>query len=377
MRIGIDVRYLSHGILGGVQRYTANLVPALMANGTEHEFVLYADTKREFELKQLPPHARLKLLPYSSPLSSAINDWTMGRVLAQDRLDLMHYPANYGFVPPPIHNIITLHDEINILPWREIIRGHPKKLSVMAKMTYLHLCSLRSLKQVDAVITVSNYSREKILKNSHLPAAKVHAVLSGLAPDFRPVTDAATLAAVKQRHGLEKPFILGDVLKNSDKTVAAWGHLPESLRQSMQMVFFCRNPQPPEHIQAAIASGQAKVLIRPSSDDLRALYSSARAFVFPSWIEGFGLPVLEAMACGAPVVSSDRGSIPEVAGEAALMCDVDDIAGLARLIERVLTDEAEAERLRKAGYERIKLFSWDRAAKEVLRIYEAVGTKQG
>jgi glycosyltransferase involved in cell wall biosynthesis len=137
-----------------------------------------------------------------------------------------------------------------------------------------------------------------------------------------------------------------------------------------QIVFFSRTPNPPEAVFEAQSAGFARLLIRPSNDDLMALYSMAKAFVFPSWIEGLGLPLLEAMTCGAPVIASDRGSIPEVAGDAALITDVDDIEGLAHNITLVLSNPTEAERLRQRGYIRAAEFSWAKTAQRYLEIYE-------
>jgi glycosyltransferase involved in cell wall biosynthesis len=119
-----------------------------------------------------------------------------------------------------------------------------------------------------------------------------------------------------------------------------------------------------------IEAGYVKLLVRPSDADVLALYSMADAFVFPSWYEGLGLPLLEAMHCGAPVIASDRGSIPEVAGPAALIADVDDIDQFAAYIQRVLTDKTEAERLRQLGYAHAAQFTWDKTAQRVLEIYE-------
>jgi len=123
-------------------------------------------------------------------------------------------------------------------------------------------------------------------------------------------------------------------------------------------------------VHEAVARGEARLVVRPSRADLIALYSMAEAFVFPSWIEGFGIPVLEAMTCGAPVVASDRGAIPEVAGDAALLSDAEDAEGFARNLARVLGDAGEAGRLRARGYARAARFSWRATAQRILESYE-------
>jgi glycosyltransferase involved in cell wall biosynthesis len=370
MRIGLDVRYLSHGLVGGVHRYILHLVPALIQAGAQHTFYLYADTKRPFELTGLPDHVTVRLLPYRNALSSIYHDWFMRRTMAADRLDVVHFPANYGFGPPGARTILTLHDQINILPLREIIRGHRKQARTIAMMTYLHFCTTSALRRAHYVITVSNYSRDRILENSHFDPERIVAWIYAPSPNLRRIEDPTALADVRQRHGLEKPFVLADGVKNPAALVNAWKQLPDDLRQQHQIVFFSRIPTPPEAVFEAQAAGYARLLVRPSDADLMALYSMAQAFVFPSWIEGLGLPLLEAMTCGAPVIASNRGSIPEVAGDAALMTDVDDIEGLARNITTVLTDPEEAKRLRQRGYARAAYFSWDRTAQRYLELYE-------
>ena len=220
-------------------------------------------------------------------------------------------------------------------------------------------------------MTVSNYSKTKILHNSRIAPDKVIVAPSGPAPTMHRVEDMTTRSDVRARHQLTKRFVLADALKNPGVLVKAWGLLPEAIRQDTQIVFFSRTPTPPPVVNEAENAGYARLLVRPSNEDLMTLYSMAEAFIFPSWIEGFGLPLLEAMTCGAPVIASDRGSIPEVAGDAALLSDADDAETLARHIEKVLTSPAEAERLRQLGYARAAQFSWDKTAEKVLAAYES------
>ena len=377
MRIGIDVRYLSHGLVGGVHTYVQHMVPALIDCARDHQIFLYADTKAPFELTDLPGWVTVRTLPYKNGLSSFQLDLRdLKQAMAHDRLDIAHFPANYGFAPTGTKAIITLHDEINILPWWEIIKRHPKNARTVFMMTYLHLCSTRAVRQADWLLTVSEYARQQIARYSRQPLERITAIHHAPTPDLRRVDNAAAYQDVQQRHGLTRPYILADGLKNPGVIIRAWRRLPENLRQQVQIVFFSRRPDPWPIIHEAVNEGHARLLIRPSREDLIVLFSNAQAFVFPSWIEGFGLPILEAMTCGASFIGSDRGSIPEVTGEAGIIVDAEDDAALAQHLLTVLTNPAEQERLRQLGYARSAQFSWRNTAEGILACYEHVVNSQ-
>jgi glycosyltransferase involved in cell wall biosynthesis len=172
---------------------------------------------------------------------------------------------------------------------------------------------------------------------------------------------------------LTKPFVLADALKNPAVLTRAWRRLPAEVRAGWEIVFFARR-EPLPVVREAVAAGVARLLERPSRADLIGLYSLAGVFVFPSWIEGFGMPLLEAMSCGAPVIASDRGAIPEVTGGAALLMDAEDDAALALHLVAVLASPAESQRLRMLGYARAAHFSWPRTAEKILDGYRLAMT---
>jgi len=369
MRIGIDVRYLSHGLVGGVHTYLAQLVPMLLELATEHQIFLYADTKRPLEISCIPAHVTVRRLPWRHALSTIYHDLTVRHWMAKDQLDLAHFPANYGFGPPGVSTTITLHDAINLLPITEIVRGHPKSALTLAMMTYLHLCSSAAVRRADLIVTVSHHSAREIARLSGLSADRIVPIPHAPTPDLIRMTDPSVLADVRQRLHLSIPFVLADALKNPAVLVKAWRHLPVTVRGSRKIAFFSRRPDPLPIVAEAVDAGDAVLLGRVSRGDLIALYSMADAFVFPSWIEGFGIPILEAMTCGAPVIASNRGAIPEVAGEAATLVDAEDVMGLAASMTAVLSQPDLAAKLRRKGFARVRQFSWRASAERTLAAY--------
>lgn len=373
MRIGIDVRYLSHGLVGGVHTYIKHFVAELCTIAADHQVFLYADTKRPFELTDLPSHVTLRLLPYRGPHSSVYLDYVgLRRAMARDRLDVVHYPANYGFRVPGARTIVTLHDALTIMPLRETLfsPGSRRTLRSMAMTMYLYAGSRLMLRDAELLLTVSQHAKQDILRYCRFDPQRIIPIPHAPTPDMRRVDDQAMLEAVRQRHGVAGRFVLADALKNPGVLVRAWRRLPQPLRESHRIVFFSRHPAPLPVVFEAVERDNALLLINPPRADLVALYSMADVFVFPSWFEGFGIPVLEAMICGAPVIVSDRGPLPEVAGGAALVMDAEDDATLARYLERVLTDPSEAARLRKRGFAHATQFSWRKTAQCILESYK-------
>lgn len=376
MRIGIDIRYLSHGLVGGVHTYVKELVPALLELAAAHELLLYADSKAPCELGPLPPNAMLRTLSYSNPASSVLNDLLLlRRAMAADQVDVAHFPTNYGFGPRTARTVLTVHDAMTLMPLSHVFqsKGTRWNARTRAMTIYLYLCSHLALRQAALVLTVSDHARREIANYGRYPVEQIVPIYHGITPDLRRIEDPAALAAVHRRHRLPRPFVLADGLKNPAVLLRAWARLPAALTSLYELVFFSRR-EPLPLVREAEAKGQCRVLLNVERADLVALFSSAAAFVFPSWLEGFGIPILEAMTCGAPVICANNSAMPEVAGGAALLCHAEDDITLAAHLVRVLGDPAEAERLRQLGFARAAQFSWPRAAEQTMIAYgRAIG----
>jgi len=373
MRIGIDVRYLSHGLLGGVHTYTKHLVPALIDLARPEDIYLYADTKAPFELTSLPSAVTVRLLPWRGPWSSIRHDLLLRRAMERDRIEVAHFPANYGFGPRGVATVITLHDSLNLRSLRDSVPGlrasNARTVRHILMMSYLHGITTLALPRADLVITDSGHARDEIVRYGHVDAARIVVVPLAPTPDLRPYRDADRRAALRRRYDLPARFVLADAMKNPGVLIAAWRLLPNPLRQAVQIVFFSRRPDAPPVVRDAVRAGDARLLARPPREDLVALYSEADLFVFPSWIEGFGLPALEAMAAGVPVIASNRGSLPEVVGDAAVLVEADDGPALAEHIRTLLTRPDEAGRRREAGLAWVARFSWRGTAEATLDGY--------
>jgi glycosyltransferase involved in cell wall biosynthesis len=226
-------------------------------------------------------------------------------------------------------------------------------------------------------IAVSAHTREQALRFLRLRPERVAVVRWAADPAFRPLADPGAVAAVKARLGVDRPYLLSvgslEPRKNITTLVDAFTRLPAALRDRHALVIVggpgWRNREIVERLERAAAEC---AVIRAGAvplPDLVALYNGAVALAYPSLAEGFGLPVLEAMACGTPVVTSCVSSLPEVAGDAALLVDPHDAAGLSAALGRLLAEPALRAELRRRGLARAATFSWRRTALETLEVY--------
>jgi glycosyltransferase involved in cell wall biosynthesis len=264
--------------------------------------------------------------------------------------------------------VVTFHDlTFFILPER-----YPR-----TRLAYFRSVSWATAKAADMLICPSQAVRDDIVRILRAPPEKVRAIAEAAAPAFRPIDDSAVVDRLRYKHVLPDRFVLSvgslEPGKNRTTLLKAFAELRRRGVEHKLVVAGQRAWKYGDDFRLAEELGLKGDVIFTgyvSPEEMPALYAAADLFVFPSLYEGFGLPVLEAMACGVPVVASNVSSIPEVAGDAALLVGPRDAAALCDAMERILKDSDLRATLRHRGLERAATFSWERAARETLAVYE-------
>lgn len=370
MHIGLLVYGLDRP-LTGIGRYTVELIRALAAVPTPHEITLLTAGGLGPLQGEVP--FRAIELPGCRLLPALITRGNLHlRHLADElHLDVLHALAGlppFLLVSPRTALVVTLHD---VFVWS--IPGYSALLDTLIYKHWLPYL----LPRVHRVITVSGQSQADIMHYLKVPAARIEIIPYGVADRFAPVPADGARAHVAERFGLNEPYVLyvGALTqrKNVERALAAFARIA---RDFPMVRFVLAGPAvwhatPVADVIERLALGERVLTTGALTDrDLPALYSAASAFVFPSLYEGFGLPVIEAMACGTPVITSNVSSLPEVAGDAALLVDPYNEAELATAMHTLLTDTATATQLRERGLARAATYTWERTARATLAAYE-------
>jgi glycosyltransferase involved in cell wall biosynthesis len=362
MRIGIDARLWAEP-RSGIGRYTRSLTEHLLQVAPQEQWILYVDRPPGPSF----PGAEVRCLPWPQRLIWSL--WHAPRDLRRRPVDVFHGVT--GFELPgrgPWALVTTVHD---LVPLR-----CPDLVPSRHRWAVRGLLG-GALRRAQRIIAVSETTRDEILARYRLPPARVVVVPEAASPHCVPLPPPA-LAAMRARYGLDRPYVLFvgflEPKKNLNVLLDAVArlHRAGTWGQTELVVVGASGWGPdPARLVLALGLDGAVRFVGPAPDaDLPGLYGGALAFAFPSRWEGFGLPALEAMASGTPVVASNRGALPEVTAGAALLVEPE-AAPLAAAIGRLLTDPALRERLRAAGLARAAQFSWERTARETLAVYHA------
>lgn len=384
MRIGIDGRPLQTGYRHhqgrGIGLYTVELVRAL-AGRPELRLVVFLDPRYPTAEERIPAGAERRPFP-RAPGGIRLHDRVVTQFVApfvrRRDLDLFHFPSHMDaplFMPG--RTVVTVHDLILELMGDRYARGRPLRYRAARALDRGIIARAR------AIVTDSEHSKRDIVSRLGLAPGRIHVAPLGVAARFRPASDDQ-VARLRERLGLPPRFALYlggcDARKNLVGLLEAYAQLDSALRAATPLVLagpLSNEPEFPGLLERAHALGvrgslQATGYVEDA--DLPALLSAASVFVFPSLYEGFGLPPLEAMACGTPVVSTDGGSLKEVLGDSACMVPAGDVEAFARALRGVLEDPALQERLRLSGRARAAEFTWEVTARRTSDAYaRAIG----
>jgi glycosyltransferase involved in cell wall biosynthesis len=288
--------------------------------------------------------------------------------------EVLRRPPGVLFVPShvvplwhPRRTVVTVHD----LGYLEYPQAHTR-----GSRLYLHLSTLFSARSARRVIAISEATKRDLIRHYRVPPGKIRVVHHGRDPIFAPVDDAAHKAEVASKYGIRAPYCLHvgtlQPRKNLGLLVEAWDMLRGSMQQPPQLLLAGKRGWLYDSLFEMVRARGLGDLVRFADyverDDLPALYSGALALTFPSLYEGFGLPPLEAMSCGTPIIASTATSLPEVVGDGGLLLDPHDPRPWAEAVQRLSHDPGLQAELRRKGLERASHFTWERCARETLQV---------
>ena len=370
MRIGIDYTAAARQ-RAGIGRYTRELVRALLAHDRQNDYTLFAATGRvepgSYEWEQRD-NVRVRTVPISDDWLARI--WHRLRLpvpveLATGPLDVFYSP---DFALPP-----TLRGTRTLLTVHDLSFLHYPNHFVPKLVRYLRNVVPRSVARADRVLADSQATHDDLIEHLGTPGEKIDVLYSGVSERFSPASESGERDRLQERYAIgERPYALSvgtlQPRKNYPRLIEAFGQVDTEA----ELLIAGGKGWLVEEIDAAAArhAGDVRLLGFVDDGDLPALYRNATLFAFPSLYEGFGLPVLEAMACGTPVVCSNTSSLPEVAGEAALLVDPTRVDAIAAAIDRALSDRELRETLVERGLAQAARFTWERAGRQLHQMLE-------
>jgi glycosyltransferase involved in cell wall biosynthesis len=371
VRIGIDARKL-HDF--GIGTYTRNLLEQLSRLDQATQYVLLCRREDIPALSALGPNFR--------PVAETAGNYSVAEqlkvplALRRERVTLFHAP--HYVLPPlvPCRSVVTIHDCIHLM--------FPQYLPNRLAHGYARASIVFAARRATRVITVSESSKRDILRFVDIPPEKIDVIYNSYDERFGIEPKQDDVVRVQERYQLQGKFVLyaGIVKphKNLERLIEAFDLVRKRGLEDLTLVLIGDDISKYTALRRAVHRHQLHKQVRflgyMPHEALAVMYRLASVFVFPSLYEGFGLPPLEAMASGTPVVTSNVSSLPEVTGDAALLVDPYDPSAIADGIRQVLTDEPLRQRLKLKGLERARQFSWEASVRRVREIYEQVASTQ-
>lgn len=377
MRIGIDARLITYR--RGMGNVVYHLLHAIAATNSPHHYMLYVDDPAARALLPQTPQFTMRVLrPSFYPIWEQV---LLPLAALGDRIEVLHCPANTGplNLSTTINMVLTIHDVMYMLPTSKL-PSSPSYYQQLGRV-YRRLIVPFAIDRAAAVMTDSAHSGQDLVQLIGPPPCPMTVVPLAPGVAYQHSADPSMVAAVCAEYGLVHPFVLTlgaiDPRKNTARVIEAFALLRCRIAHPLLLAVVGLPPTGQAHFAQLAAELGVTDAIKfagfVSEEHLVALYNAAELLAYPSLYEGFGLPVVEAMACGTPVITSPVGSIPEVAGDAALLINPQDTGALTAAMQRLLESHELRQELITRGYERLKHFSWERVAAMTLAIYEQVG----
>lgn len=360
MRVGFDARWYNDS---GVGVYVAELVHALATSPRDFQLIVYEDPENRVpRLEGL----NVERILVQAPKYSLAEQFELSRRARQDKLDVFHSPF---FVMPmraacPV--VVTLHD---LIPFLFKIYSWPKQWLVKAGYR-------TAARRAAHIITVSQHTANDVQKILGVSAAQMTAIPNGGAQEcFRPENEPSESARLQEQYGIQSPYVLASSARNwRTKNLESALKAVEMARRQSGIEFQTVVYGPGDGLDAA--GGEQRwqsINLRRTgylkAEDLAVLFRNAHAFIAPSLYEGFGLPILEAMSCGCPVIASNAGSIAEVAGDGAQLFTPFDVEGMAQAVTGLLRNPEELRRWKVSALVRARHFSWRQTALQTISVY--------
>jgi glycosyltransferase involved in cell wall biosynthesis len=374
VKIAIDIRRMAEF---GVGTYIRNIVRTLGRLDRETEYFLVGTPAKVEEIGPLPPN--FEDIPALAPEQSWKGYHEFRAALKYLGCDLVHIPNLFSvprFLPCPY--VMTVHDMLEHM-------SRARQRSSLWETCHLQLTG-QVLRGADRIFAVSNFTCNEISKLFDIPASRIEVVYNAI--DERFLSGHATAAdreLIAQRYQVTYPFLLyaGRISphKNVVRMIEAFSALKGELEKDqlypdLKLIIIgddlSGNPDLRRTVVRSAVQNDVRFLGFVPIEVLRIFYDSAKIFVFPSLYEGFGLPPLEAMAHGTPVVTSNVSSLPEVVGKAAVLVNPENVFEIMRALHRVLLDKALRDRMKERGYLQATKFSWDKSVRRVLDVYRQV-----
>jgi glycosyltransferase involved in cell wall biosynthesis len=376
VKIGIDARFLTHPQEGGFKSYSENLIRGLCELDTRNEYVLYVD--RDPEQLSLPRGTNVRVRCVGSGNAIVREQLTLPKAMEADALDVAHMLCNTSPLKLKTKSVLTIHD---IIPCKFKMSGRSLKGKLM--QAYWRGIIPLAAKRAEHIITVSQASKAEICTTFRVPTKKVTVIPTGFHPAFRPLAIEREAGQMCARLGLTGRFVMGFASSDPRKNVAVFLSAMARVQRATpdcRAVIVCSSEAVEDQVRmlarGAMEDSALKLVSGLSREDLVILYNLAEVVLFPSLYEGFGLPVVEAMACGIPVVTSNVSSLPEVAGDVGVLINPKDPVEAADAVIKLLADPKLRKQKSRQGIAWAQNFQWQRVVQSTIEVYELVVTGQ-